>query len=441
MMDSLDISRIYNGTLAVVLVFIGVPANCLIVVTYGRKSVSKDSTVIVLLALAVADLIPCLVTSPIEAAMHLLNLNSNSTLPSCQVTLEQYCYIHQSVFVATESFSTLLNNLLAINCCYATWRTKGESRLCTNFRGVIAALIVVFFIFSVAIGVLTGVTLSLEEKFAETIAGHTIYFILGSSLGCSLIIILTANILTIRNIIKQQNQSKKFARELQKKIQQLQSRENNIDMDEENDMEMIKSEGQKSLMDKSKRMHNKTQIQVIKRLLATTFIFFFSYFTSFTLLLVKNYKFGDRHSMNKLENEHFTAFIFFVIFKELWRYNHLVNAFLYGFMSTKFKREFNKMETNILQCFNTTRLNNSRISNGTTEILNDDPIQLSTVCELAIASNEGEAETVLNETFSPNTSTNLGHSLPSLSSCSGDAENLTNNVFIITADVHAAAAY
>ena len=63
--------------------------------------------------------------------------------------------------------------------------------------------------------------------------------------------------------------------------------------------------------------------------------------------------------------------------------------------------------------------------------------------ECSIASNEGKAETILTETSSLNASTNLGqtYSLPSLSTHSGDRENLMNNVLMINADVHAAAVY
>ena len=439
-MEYLTVTRIYKCALAFVLVFIGVPANSLIVFTFGRKSVIKDSTVISLLALAVADLIPCLVTSPFEAVILLFSLNSNSTSSPCLLALgeQQYCNMYRGVFVATELFSVLLNNLLAINCWYATWRSKGKSRLCTNFRRVIAALIVVFFIFSVVIGFLTGVTLSIEEKFLKTIPGRIISFIIGGSTGCTLITILTMNTLTVRNIIKQQNQSTKFALELQKKMKQSQFRENDIAMDQENDhAEMIQPGGQKSIVKKSKDIHSKTQIQVIKRLLTTTFIFSFSYITSFILQLVQRDMYGDSQSMNRLENEHFTALIFLMVFKELWRFNHIANDFVYGFMSSKFKREFSKMETNISECFNKARLKeisnahpydeNYRTSNGTINICND-PIPLSTFAELAIASNEDEAETELNETISQ-----------SGRSYSEDRESLTSNVLITTADVHAAA--
>ena len=445
------IESYYKCALVFVLIFIGVPANCLLLFVFGRKSVIKDSTVISLLALAVADLIPCLVTSPFEAVILLLNLNSNSTSTPCLLALgeQQYCNMYISVFTATELFSVLLNNLLAINCCYATWRSKGKlSRLCTNFRRVIVALIVVFFIFSVVIGVLTGVTQSIEEKFLETIPGRIISFIIGGSIGCTLITILTMNTLTVSNIIKQQNQSRKFARELEMK--QL-----HLAMDQENVSEMIQPEGQKSLAKKSKDIHSKTQIQVIKRLLITTFIFFFSNITS--LLLVQRYTYGHSQSMNGLENENFTALIFVVVFRELWRYNHIVNAFLYGFMSTKFKRECSKMKTrkDIPEYSNETRLDKQKkyaskmarhthnddnlgTSNpyGADDICND-PMQLSTFDEHTIASNEGEAETTLNEAVLPDLSTNLGlHSLPSISSHSEGVAN-TTCIHVITVDVHA----
>ena len=390
------------------------PANCLLLFAFGRKDVTKDSTVILLLTLAAADLIPCLVTSPFEAAILLLSLNSNSTSPPCPLALGEqqltYCHMYLSVFTATELFSVLLNNPLAINYCYTTWRSKGKSRLCTNFRRVIAVLIVVFLIFSVVIGVLTGVTLSLEEKFMTTVPGRIIYFTSGGAVCCTLITILTMNTLTIRNITEQQNQSKKFAQEL--KMKQL-----HLAMDQENVAEMVQPEGQKSPVKKSKDIHSKTQILVIKRLLATAFIFTFSYITSLILQFVyQGYMYGDR-----LENEHFTALLFLVVFKELWRYNHIVNPFLYGFMSTKFKREFSKMKTRKgnLEYFDKTRLNKQKkyeskmarhihnddnlgTSNpyGADDICND-PMQLSAFAQHAIPCNEGEAETTLNEAVSP----------------------------------------
>ena len=441
--------QIINITWASILFFIGTPANTFLLFTFGRRVVDKDNTVILLLALAAADLIPCFVTSPFEVVTSLLvlisNPNSNSTIPPCQLIFsKQKCALYRGVCIMTEIFPLLLNNLLAINCCYITGGPN-RSVWSTHMRNCIIAFIFVFFIFSVSMGIVGAIAISEEAPMKENFLGLLMMSIVAVSVVCTLINILVLNSITLRNIIKQQQQSKKFALELQNKMKRWQSQDSVID--QEQGAEVIQPEQQTSPVQKS-QIQRKTQIQVIKRLIGTSLTFIFSVVSVILWYAPAMLSISEP----ELHNDRYTAYIFLVVFRDIWRFNHIVNAFLFGFKSTKFKREFNKMETrkNLSEYLKRTRCykrknsesaqvvgihmdDNFSTLNGVVNICHD-PI----LADRTIPAAENEAEIKINETVLHNMPTNLRQSHFSLlSSHSRDRGLLTNNTCITTADVHA----
>ncbi len=133
----------------------GTVGNATILLTFGRPSVRKQSTVVLVLALAVADLASCLVVSPLDIATmihaHNLYYTNITDEPTCEPIL---CQSLLGVLFATQYYTLLLHGLVTVNryCTVCRSPTNRMSRKQTML------LIGIILVPSVIIGVLSGIS-------------------------------------------------------------------------------------------------------------------------------------------------------------------------------------------------------------------------------------------------------------------------------------------
>ncbi len=309
-----------------ILFVFGVPANTLILVTFGRRDVPKSNIVIILLALASADLLSCVLEGSFRAAVLSSPLiQSNFTDADIGVNDNTYActvrqvkpWICQGLLFSAMSmdfYTLLLHCLIAINCYNTIQRHAVRQRINQPY---VVVLVFVFLVVSTSFAVIIGMLDFRITEFSSSLSltEYLIWMIIGISSFSSLMIVIILNFMTVLQIIKLQKQS------VRRHV-----RSNPQETRRFNEARRLHQQAHPF-----GRIHHKTKIQIIKKLVITTFIFAITLLTSLILLLLPTDKiFRDNGSS--------ALYVLFLIVRDIWRVNHIINAFIYGYMSSKFRQ-------------------------------------------------------------------------------------------------------
>ena len=183
----------------------GIVSNFIVLVTYGRRSVTKSPTVLLVLSLSLSDLTACLVATPLDVSTLLHSITFNSSSNASHFSTNLLCQSSLGVWSFSKYLTLFIHALSTVNQYCAVKRTL-SSRL-TKRAILLLATVSVFVSF--IIGVVTG---SLSAFIPDSITGPCniqhrkdilVHFQVVLSMSIFLLIIVL-NIITVTKVRKQQ---------------------------------------------------------------------------------------------------------------------------------------------------------------------------------------------------------------------------------------------
>ena len=192
----------YDGLLFVC----GTFSNIIVLLTFGRSSVPKSSALILVLALAVGDLIACLVNSPLQMVAVLYSSSkpkwkltnaSKSTTKANAGYSDMLCQLSQGLLFFTVYFTLLLHGLMAVNRYFTVNRPLAQ-RMTRHQTKVLIAVILVL---SAAIGIYGGK----EGEVCESgDLSNTLELLFSITIVMVLVLITSANTIMLLKVRRQQ---------------------------------------------------------------------------------------------------------------------------------------------------------------------------------------------------------------------------------------------
>ena len=325
------------------LFFIGVPVNSLLLISFGRRTVAKTDSVVIVLALAADSLVCCSLPGllhSIQISTLTVPFNINQTDYSVSI-----CNAHgyplicnlKTISYGFELFACQLYGLAAI-VCFSEIRSRRMSSSSNDFlksSSLWISLVILVCLF-VCIGLLVAYVYTRIHNNLSSIKYVIKVILFVTGMG-TLFITLLFHSLTIWWIRSEQKLSKDFAKDLQRKVNAQRSANHSmcVSTDTTPSQELFERNAVYNNKNRaSMKLHNKTLLLVAKRMIVTLSIC--------TVLLLSGFCFIYRYKLgnNKL------VYVLYLIFQDMYRFHHISNPFI-CFTSTKFRTEYRKLKTEL----------------------------------------------------------------------------------------------
>ena len=365
----------------ILLITFGVLGNILILLTFGCKSVQKNSAIILVLALALGDTVSCLLASPLHIGVNAyastIDFKNGSNIASPNEN--QMCQVAMGIIASSEYYTTLLHGLIAINRYYTVCRTPNRKMS----EQLTLLLVLSCLAPSLVMGVFCAISSTFNNMYMTSTCGivyheEELSLVWGVSILATILLILILTIKIILYIRQRQrgvadlmvaNEQRhpRFRVNILERPPTRHSKGSNflnsfITEQSVGTSNITPSNGPiplKSLSNaedatsinhqktagqiRTARLNNvvsfqkRTLLRMTKALLLTITIFALSWLPAFVIV------FQPKNTMQNLSDRNYSLFVFVVFIRSLPRLNHMINPVIYGFMSTRFQTEFKKM--------------------------------------------------------------------------------------------------